>query len=222
MTRTLARALDLAVAGLLAVLTAPALALLGLEVLIASGPPVLHREMRLGRFGRHFELIKLRTLRAVPENACSIAIEGDSRITGIGGWLRRSRLDELPQLYLVLTGEMSLVGPRPLKPEHAACLPPELLAALLSVRPGLTGPAAIAFLADDDVLGERPEARDPARIESLYLRKLLPAKARLDAAYVAHRTLGSDILVLFRTLRALVMPSLRAASRARVENLLGS
>lgn len=221
MDRTLVRALDLAVAGLLAVLMAPVLALLGLGVVVSSGPPVLHREKRMGRFGHLFELIKLRSLRAVHENDCSIAVEGDSRITWIGRFLRRSRLDELPQLYLVLSGKMSLVGPRPLKPEHAACLPPEVLRVLLAVRPGLTGPAAIAFLADDEVLGARPEARDPAEIEALYLRKLLPAKARLDAAYVAHRTVASDILVLFRTLRGLALPSMRAASRARVEELLG-
>ena len=133
----------------------------------------------------------------------------------MGRFLRRWRLDELPQLFNVLTGDMSLVGPRPLPPRHADALAAEQREALLRVRPGITGPASLAFIGDDAALSRRP---DPERD---YLEKLLPAKVALELEYLQSWSLWSDIRVLAQTLTQLWSPAAHRRSMARVKQLLG-
>ena len=185
-----------------------------LVVLATEGPPLFYREYRLGRYGRLFALYKFRTLRAGSGDERSIAPEDDPRITGAGLWLRRWRLDEFPQLFNVLCGHMSLVGPRPMPPSHADALPREQLDRLLSVRPGITDAAAIHFLAEDAVLAGQDDA------EALYLRYFLPAKARMQIDALQHWSLAGDLRVIVRTLALLWSRRSRELSANTMRDIL--
>jgi lipopolysaccharide/colanic/teichoic acid biosynthesis glycosyltransferase len=208
------RPFDILVAGAGLCVFLPVLALLALLVLMTDGPPLLYREERVGRHGKLFPQYKFRTLKPGTSGERSVAPEDDPRITGVGLWLRRWRLDEFPQLVNVLCGHMSLVGPRPMPPSHAAALPPDQLQTLLSVRPGLTDPAAIRFLAEDAVLAGLD---DP---EAVYLARFLPAKARMQVDSLAHRSFAGDLHILADTLALLWSPSARRESARDMRDLL--
>jgi lipopolysaccharide/colanic/teichoic acid biosynthesis glycosyltransferase len=142
----LQRFFDILAATILLVLTGPILIVAALAVLFTDGSPVVYRQQRLGRFGRPFELLKLRTMRNGSDGkGPTFAAENDRRVFPVGRWLRRWRIDELPQLINVLRGEMSLVGPRPERPDVAANFERKIpfYAFRYSVRPGLTGWAQI-------------------------------------------------------------------------------
>ena len=143
-----------------------------------------------------------------------MAPEDDPRITGSGLWLRRWRMDEFPQLFNVLCGHMSLVGPRPMPPAHGATLPPEQLEELLSVRPGITDAAAIHFLAEDAVLAGREDA------ETLYLQCFLPVKARMQVASLRHWSLAGDLRVAMCTLALLWSRRARNESSRAMREIL--
>jgi len=210
------RLLDItaALSGLL--LLAPVLLALALLVVLGSGKPVLHREQRLGRGGHLFTLYKFRSLRFGTGELSSVAPDNDSRITIPGRWLRRWRLDELPQLYNVLRGDMSLVGPRPLPPHHARAIPAANLRRLLSVRPGLTSRAALQFLAEDAVLARR------AGPEKVYLEHLLPARVEMDLHDLTRATLARDLGTLWTTLATLWSRRARDESYRLVIELVDS
>ncbi len=206
-------ALDRVAALGLLILLLPLLLVIALLVLLFAGLPVIYREQRVGRAGRRFTLYKFRSLR--DSGGPGIAPENDPRIYPFGQWLRRWRLDELPQLVNVLIGDMSLVGPRPLRPAHAATLAPGDLRELLAARPGLAGASSLAFLGDDLALVAEsdPEAR--------YLARVLPAKVALDLAYLRGWNLGRDLALLARTVLQVWSPAARRRSRAMVRELLG-
>lgn len=208
------RLLDIVAAGVGLCVFFPLLALLALLVLVTDGPPLLYRERRVGRHGRLFRLYKFRTLRPGIAGGRSVAPEDDPRITPVGLWLRRWRLDEFPQLVNVLFGQMSLVGPRPMPPSHAVALPRETLDILQSVRPGMTDPAALHFLAEDAVLAGQD---DP---EAVYLARFLPAKAAMEVESLAHRSFAGDLRILARTLALLWSPAAREASASAMRQLL--
>ena len=212
MQRSLKWIVDRVLALFMLIAMLPLLLFVALLVWTSAGRPLLHRQTRLGRGGRPFTLRKFRTL--AEGGGPSIAPDGDARILPAGRFLRRWRLDELPQLFNVLAGDMSLVGPRPLPPRHADALPAGQREALLRVRPGITGPASLAFLGDDAALSGRS---DPERD---YLEKLLPAKADLELDYLAHWNLLSDIRLLARTLVQLWSPRAHRRSRERTIRLL--
>ena len=193
------RGFDLCIAALALLLLSPLLLLLALWIRLDSPGPVLFRQQRVGRFGALFQIRKFRTM-VVDGATCGALITAadDARVTRAGRWLRRYRLDELPQLLDVLQGSMSLVGPRPEVPRFVAHYPEALRAAVLSVRPGLTDPAAIAHLNEAAMLADAP---DPERA---YIERILPVKLRLQADYAARATLRSDLGVLLRTLGALL------------------
>lgn len=197
---------------LLLVAAAPLLACLALVLLLAQGRPLLHREARVGLYEREFMLLKFRSMLDRP--GPQVAPDDDSRVTPPGRWMRRSRLDELPQLLNVLRGEMSLVGPRPLPLSHAASLSAAERASLFSVRPGITGESALAFLGDDVALSgcEHPEFR--------YLEKLLPAKVALELDYISRWSLAEDLRLLFATATHLWSRRAREQSRDRARALL--
>jgi lipopolysaccharide/colanic/teichoic acid biosynthesis glycosyltransferase len=175
---------------------APLLALLALWIKLDSPGPVLFRQERVGRHGRPFRIHKLRTMVHGP-GGLPLTVGDDARITRAGRFLRRTRLDELPQLVDVLRGDMSLVGPRPEVPRYVALYPPSLRERALSVRPGLTDPASLAFI---DESARLAQAADPERE---YVEVILPLKLQAAAEYAERATLWTDLRVLARTLRAL-------------------
>jgi len=209
----LTRILDILLAALALCLLSPLLAALALRLWAVEGRPLLHGDPRVGRGGRVFHLYKFRTLRAGVGGG-TVAPEDDPRITRAGLWLRRWRLDELPELVNVLRGDLALVGPRPMPPAHADALAPAARALLLSVRPGVTDPAALHFLAEDAVLAGVADA------ESVYLRRFLPAKTRMQLDYLRRRNVCSDLRVLGRTAAVLWSPGARRASAVAMRELL--
>ena len=170
--------------------------LLGLWIRLDSPGPALFRQERVGRHGRPFRIHKLRTMRQDAAGP-AITVGDDPRITRAGRLLRRTRLDELPQFIDVLRGDMSLVGPRPELPRYVAQYPAALRERALSVRPGLTDPASLAFI---DEAARLARAADPERE---YVEVILPLKLQAAADYAERATLWTDLQVLARTLRAL-------------------
>jgi len=193
------RLLDLALATLALIVLAPLLGAAMLWVRVDSPGPVLFRQERVGRHGRIFRIHKLRTMRVdAPAAGPAITAHADERVTRAGRWLRRYRIDELPQLIDVVRGDMSLVGPRPEVPRFVALYPPELRARVLAVRPGITDPASLEFVDESELLAG---SLDP---ESAYVETVLPRKLRAQAEYVERATWWSDLAVMCRTLRVLL------------------
>jgi lipopolysaccharide/colanic/teichoic acid biosynthesis glycosyltransferase len=176
------RAFDLVgvVAG--ACLLWPVFAAVALLIVLEDGGPVFFRQERIGRGGRPFHIWKFRTLA------------GD-HATAVGAWLRRTKLDELPQLLNVLRGEMSLVGPRPELARYVA-LYDQAQRRALDVLPGITDPASLRFVAEGELLAG---AEDP---EAAYVATVLPEKLRLSLDYAARASVRSDLGVVLRTLAA--------------------
>lgn len=184
----------LALAGL--VCAAPVLAIAGLAVAVTSGLPVFFRQTRMGRGGVPFTLVKLRTMRA-GRSGPSVTARGDQRVTGVGRLLRRAKIDELPELWNVVRGEMSLVGPRPEVPELVDLEDP-LWQAVLRVRPGLTDPVTVRLRDEEKILAE---SSDPGRF---YRQTLQPQKLRGYVEYLSRRTWRSDLRVLWDTALAVL------------------
>ncbi|MGH7858235.1 MAG: sugar transferase [Candidatus Binatia bacterium] len=189
------RGFDIAVALAALVCLGPLLLVVGILIWREDGPPVFFRQTRVGRGGRPFRIVKFRTMRA--SSGPSITVAGDSRVTRMGVRLRRWKLDELPQLWNVLRGDMSLVGPRPEIPEYVELYPPKARQ-VLRVRPGLTGPAQI------EGLDEEEELRSAADPERFYREVLLPRKLEIDLRYAARASLAADFPILVRTLRRML------------------
>ena len=210
--RTVKWIFDRLAAACLLVVAAPLLIVIAVLVRVVDGAPVLHRETRLGRGGKPFTLFKFRSMTTT--EGPGIAPVGDPRITRLGAWLRRSRLDELPQFLNILSGDMSFVGPRPMQPAHADRLAPDDRDTLLSVRPGITGASALAFIGDDAALCGRADA------EAAYVERVLPEKVALEIDYVRRWSLSADARLLTRTLTRLWSRDARQCSRERVDELL--
>ncbi|MDI4632526.1 sugar transferase [Pelomonas sp. V22] len=190
------RGFDIVCAALGLALLAPVLVALALWVKLDSPGPVFFRQERVGRHGRNFLIHKFRTMR-VDNAGPQITIGADPRITRSGAWLRRYKLDELPQLWDVLRGAMSLVGPRPEVPKYVALYPEELRRLVLSVRPGITDPASLRYRNESERLAA---AADPERE---YIEVVMPAKLALAADYVREASLGGDLRLILSTLAAL-------------------
>jgi lipopolysaccharide/colanic/teichoic acid biosynthesis glycosyltransferase len=190
------RALDLVLGAMLAVVLAPLVALVALAVLLTSGWPVLYGSERIGLDGRKFQMWKFRTMvrdadavferwkETHPDRALQLLthwkLENDPRVTALGRFLRTSSLDELPQFWNVIRGEMSIVGPRPYLSREA--LDPALLPAIVAVRPGLTGPFQVCG---------RKELSPPSRMQ-------------LEAAYAPRMTLAGDLAYMLQTVKPLI------------------
>lgn len=173
------------------------LVLLWLAVIIQGGRPGLFCQIRVGQFGKDFILMKFRTMTVVANATRGIFEPGNrARITPVGRFLRKTKLDELPQLLNVLKGDMSLVGPRPEVRRWVEAYP-ERWVKILSVRPGITDPASIEFRDEESQLAS---AADP---EAHYRTVILPRKLDLYEQYIDTRSLGKDVGILFRTVAAL-------------------
>lgn len=192
------RLFDLLGAALALLLLAPVLLALAVIIKLDSPGPVFFRQERVGRFGRSFLIHKFRTMVVdAPQRGLALTVGADPRITRSGVWLRRTRLDELPQLIDVLQGHMSLVGPRPEVPRYVAHYPAALRELALAVRPGITDPSSLAYLDEAERLAA---AADPERE---YIDHILPHKLQAAADYAARASLWTDVQVIARTLRLL-------------------
>lgn len=201
----LKRLLDIVIAGSALLLLGPVLLAIALWVRCDSAGGALFRQERVGQHGRHFTIYKFRTMRTgADRSGPAITVGEDARITRAGHWLRHSKLDELPQLLNVLTGDMSLVGPRPEVPRYVAMYPAEISAIVLSVRPGITDLASIAFRNESTLLAQ---SADPERT---YVEDILPVKLEYAARYAQNPSLWQDLVILVRTVDAVLRPA-RAA-----------
>ncbi|MBW3085881.1 hypothetical protein KEM60_02092 [Austwickia sp. TVS 96-490-7B] len=196
-SRKAKRAFDVTIATAGLVVTSPVLAAVAVAVAAESPGGVLFRQERVGLDGRTFHIHKFRTMKAVHDGSL-VSATGDSRVTRVGRMLRASKLDELPQLFDVLTGDMSLVGPRPEVPVYVEQWPDGLRPVILSVRPGITDPGSIVFRNESDELAAAP---DPERH---YVESILPRKADIYATYVRDRSFAGDLRILKDTVRAVL------------------
>jgi lipopolysaccharide/colanic/teichoic acid biosynthesis glycosyltransferase len=176
---------------------APIFGAAAIWVAIDSPGPILFRQQRMGRNGRIFEILKFRTMRLGSHRDFRITVGEDPRITKSGRFLRRFKIDELPQLVNVLLGDMSLVGPRPELEHYVALYPPDARRRIVSVRPGITGPASLEFRNESNLLGA---SDDP---ETMYVQTILPAKLEHDLRYVDQRSVLLDLSIIVRTIAAL-------------------
>lgn len=198
------RLFDIAFAALALLLLCPLLLAVALWVRLDSPGPVFFRQQRVGRGGRLFAIYKFRTMHTGAEAmGPQITVGEDARITRAGAWLRRSKVDELPQFLNVLRGDMSVVGPRPEVPRYVAQYPADVRQAVLSLRPGITDLASIEFRDESALLAR---SQDPERT---YVEQILPAKLRHAQQYVRTRSLWLDLRIIART--ALAVLGLHAA-----------
>ncbi len=199
------RWMDFIAAALGIFLLSPVICVIALAIAIHSGKPVFFRQKRLGRNGHEFHLLKFRTM-VTAKNGPGLTRDGDARVTKIGRWLRKRKLDELPQLFNVLKGEMTLVGPRPDLEEFWSQASVEDRQ-VLELTPGVTGAASLAFCDEEQLLAQV----STEQLASFYLQEVLPQKARLDSEYAARATFRSDCGILLQTV---LLPLLK---RQRVE-----
>jgi lipopolysaccharide/colanic/teichoic acid biosynthesis glycosyltransferase len=193
------RLFDLLLAGAGLVLLAPLFVLIALAIRLDSPGPVFYRQQRVGRGGVPFRIHKFRTMVHDPQDrGPQITAGADPRITRVGAFLRRGKLDELAQLIDVVQGTMSLVGPRPEVPRYVALYPQALRDKVLSVRPGITDIASIEFRDENALLAR---ASDPERE---YREVIMPAKLKLAERYVDQATLATDLRLIGKTLKTLL------------------
>jgi lipopolysaccharide/colanic/teichoic acid biosynthesis glycosyltransferase len=179
-------------------LLAPLLGIIAILVKVESTGPIFFRQERVGQFGRTFLIHKFRTMVADAERlGLQITVGADARVTKVGAVLRRYKLDELPQLIDVLTGRMSLVGPRPEVPRYVACYPDDARETILSVKPGITDRASIEYKDENEILAL---ANDP---HQAYVAEVLPVKIGYYVDYVNHRTFWGDVQIIIDTLVAI-------------------
>ena len=167
-------------------------AIIALAVRLTSSGPALYRQQRVGRYGRVFWLYNVRTMRCM-EGGPQVTAEGDTRITPIGRVLRRLRIDELPQLWNILRGDMSVVGPRPEVERFVQQYTPEQRR-VLEQTPGLTGLSQLAFAHEAELLQGYPDPED------VYVRYVVPSKLAIDLEYGRTRTFLSDLSIVVRTM----------------------
>lgn len=177
----------------------PFFLLIAIWIKVDSDGPVFFRQKRVGLNERMFHIIKFRTMCLDAEaRGRQITVGNDPRITNSGRFLRKFKLDELPQLLNVIAGEMSLVGPRPEVPRYVSLYPFEVRKRVLSVRPGITDFASIEYKDENAVLGR---SADP---DKAYIEEIMPIKLKYYERYVAERSLWVDFKLIIATLRALV------------------
>jgi lipopolysaccharide/colanic/teichoic acid biosynthesis glycosyltransferase len=188
------RIVDLIFATLGLIVLAPLVATIALVIKLCDWGPVFFAQERVGQFGVPFRMYKFRTMIVTAEKlGIPLTTRNDPRITRVGRWLRRTKLDELPQLWNVVKGDMSLVGPRPEVPRYVALYTAEQRR-VLDVRPGLTDPASISFIDESSLLSasDAPEA--------VYAKTILPLKLTTNLEYAERATVGSDLIILVKTL----------------------
>jgi lipopolysaccharide/colanic/teichoic acid biosynthesis glycosyltransferase len=188
------RAFDFLAATAGLILSSPVFGLLACCIKLTSRGPVIYRQVRIGKGGRPFRILKFRSMTMQTSNRdLQITVAGDSRVTPLGKFLRHYKVDELPQLWNVIRGDMSLVGPRPEVPVYIAEYTLEQRV-VLSVRPGITDPASLAYRHEGEILAGQG---DP---EQFYRTKILPDKLARNRAYLERITLQNDIRIIVKSI----------------------
>lgn len=183
----------LAATGLLVV--APLLLAVAACIWLTDGAPVFYRQLRVGKNGRPFRIWKFRTMvRNADQLGSELTVGRDPRITRIGSWLRKTKLDELPQLWNVMVGEMSMVGPRPEVPYYVDQYTDQQRG-VLELRPGITDPASVRFFDESAILGTAESS------EEMYVRVIMPEKIRLNLEYARRSSLRTDLGIILSTLK---------------------
>lgn len=196
------RSADAAIALIGLFLLSPYFVLIAIWIKLDSPGPIFYRALRVGQNGALFHLYKFRSMVAdVDENGPAITAAGDSRITFSGRFLRKTKLDELPQLFNVLCGDISFVGPRPEDPNYVA-LYTEEQRKILTIRPGITSPASLKFRYEQEMLAS-PDW------EEFYCKKVMPRKLAIDLEYMAQRSISSDMLLILKTVQSMFVPQRR-------------
>lgn len=180
------------------VILMPVFLCISLAIIINSGFPVFYRQSRVGKHNRDFKLFKFRTMHSGADKKGLLTVGGrDPRVTAVGYYLRKYKLDELPQLFNVLIGNMSLVGPRPEVRKYVE-LYNEEQKKVLSVTPGITDLASLKFIHENDLLAKSP---DP---EKTYIEEIMPEKLALNKEYIQHHSFGMDLKIIFATLKKII------------------
>lgn len=188
----LKRGFDVVASGIGLIVLSPVFIVIAIAVRLNSKGSAFYRARRIGQHGKEFRLYKFRSMRAdADQQGPGITSANDTRITSVGRVLRRTKLDELPQLINVLRGEMSLVGPRPEDPHYVALYTPEQRA-ILKYRPGITSMASFKYRNEEQLLSGEAW-------EQLYIDEVMPAKLTIDLDYSRRATLFTDIWLIFRT-----------------------
>ncbi len=192
------RAFDIVASGVGLILLGPLFLVLAIWIKLDSRGPVFYRQVRVGRHNRDFRLFKFRSMRPDSDKFGLITVGGhDPRVTRSGYYIRKYKLDELPQLINVFIGDMSLVGPRPEVRKYVELYTPEQMR-VLDVRPGITSLASIRYRNENEILAK---ASDPDRA---YIEKVMPDKLAIDLEYIGHAGLATDIALIFRTLKEII------------------
>ncbi|MFD1342226.1 sugar transferase [Litorisediminicola beolgyonensis] len=190
------RLFDIAAALFLGLILAPVIVAVAVTIRLRDGAPVLYLSERMRDTETPFQLWKFRTMRVVAEDSGVSGGDKTARITSTGRWLRRHRLDELPQLWNILRGDISFVGPRPPLRRYTEMFP-ELYGEVLKARPGVTGLATLAFHRREESL--LADCETPEETEAVYIRRCVPQKARLDLIYRDRRSLCYDLRLMVAT-----------------------
>ena len=193
------RLFDFLASGFGLIILSPLFLVLAVWIKLDSPGPVFYRQVRVGRHNRDFRIFKFRSMRVGADKGSLVTIGGrDPRITRSGYFIRKFKLDELPQLINVLAGDMSLVGPRPEVRHYVDYWTPEQMH-VLDVRPGITDPASIKFRNENELM---EQAEDP---EKYYIEVIMQEKIKLYLDYVANHSFWGDIKLIFKTFWVIVM-----------------
>jgi len=185
------------------ILLSPVILVVAVAVKLTSSGPAFFRQLRVGQFGRSFRIVKFRSMVENADRAGpSLTTYGDSRITGFGRWMRKTKIDEIPQFFNVFVGDMSLVGPRPEVPVYTATYT-ESQRRVFRQKPGITGPAASAYLCEEEILAGQKEAG------RFYAAEIVPKKLELDLLYCEDIRFANDIRMIFETVAKVIERSVR-------------
>ena len=192
------RVTDVILAFIIMLLLLLPMAVIAVVIKCGSKGPVMYRQDRVTKYNRRFRIMKFRTMAVGADTSGALVTsQDDSRVTGVGSTLRKYRLDELPQIFHVLSGKMSFVGTRPEVPQYVERYTPEMMATLL-MPAGITSLASIMYKDEDAIIGE---ISDPAQVDSVYIERILPEKMKYNLEYISSFGFCGDIKLMFRTFK---------------------
>ena len=195
------RIADILLALVMIVILAIPMLVIAVIIKCSSKGPVMYKQERVTTYGMKFKILKFRTMKVGADKAGLLTTENDDRITGIGKVLRKLRLDELPQIFHVLTGKMSIVGTRPEVTKYVDRYTPVMYATLL-MPAGVTSFASIKFKDEDRILGE---ITDPDKIDDIYMNEILPKKMRYNLKYIERFNFKRDIYLMYKTVKQVLL-----------------